>query len=302
MIEKVMASIGYGGVDFGYVDFERAHVVIIPAPYEQTVTYRRGTKRGPSAIFEASHNMELFDEELNVETHKVGIHTMPPLDIANLSPETMIEVIYKAEKEVLKSGKLPVLIGGEHAVSIGAVRAAKEACGEISVLQLDAHHDLRDEYEGSKNNHACVGRRIQELVSLVQLGVRSISKEEKEFLTRSANNGLKSISAYDILSDSLWDKKTISSLKEKVYISIDLDVLDPSVMPAVGTPEPGGLGWYLLLDILKLVAQQREIVGFDVVELTPLEGNIAPDFLASKLIYRLIGYIFSEKYKNEKKK
>ena len=302
MIEKVVTSVRYGGVDFGYVDFEKARVVVIPAPYEGTVTYRRGTKSGPSAIFEASHNMELFDEELNTETHKVGIHTVPPLDIADLSPEAMIDVVYKSEKEVLKSGKLPVLIGGEHAVSIGAVRAAGEVCGEISVLQLDAHHDLRDEYNGSKNNHACVGRRIHELAPLVQLGVRSISKEEKEFLSRGANNGIKNVSAYDILSDSLWDKKTIDFLKEKVYITIDLDVLDPSIMPAVGTPEPGGLGWYLLLDILKLVAQQREIVGFDVVELTPLEGNIAPDFLTSKLIYRLIGYIFSEKSKNEKKK
>ncbi|MEA3305202.1 MAG: arginase family protein, partial [Candidatus Omnitrophota bacterium] len=214
MIEKMAVSARYGGVDFSYASFEKASVVIIPVPYEETVTYRKGAKNGPSAIFEASHNMELFDEELNMETHKIGIHTMAPLDAAGISPEAMVEAVYKAEKEILNSGKLPVLIGGEHTVSIGAVKAAKEVCEEISVLQLDAHYDLRDEYKGSKNNHACVGRRVQELAPLVQLGVRSISREEKEFLSRGANNRVKSISAYDILSDSLWDKKTIESLKK----------------------------------------------------------------------------------------
>ena len=286
----------YGGADLAYVEFDKAKIIIIPAPYEGTVTYRKGTKNGPSAIFEASKNMELFDEELNVETHKIGIHTMSPLDIADLSPEAMIKAVHKTEKDILAAGKFPVLIGGEHSVSIGAVKAAKEVAGDISILQLDAHHDLRDEYEGSKNSHACTGRRIQEIAPLVQLGIRSVSKEEKEFLSTS-NNIIRSISAYDILNDTLWNKKTLDSLKEKVYISIDLDVLDPSIMPAVGTPEPGGLGWYLVLDILKLISQDKEIVGFDVVELAPLDGNVTPDFLASKLIYRLIGYIFFGKNK-----
>lgn len=286
----------YGGADLTYVDFERANVVIVPAPYEGTVTYRRGAKNGPSAIFEASKNMELFDEELNVETYKVGIHTMAPLDIAGMSPEAMIKAVYKTEKDILAAGKFPVLIGGEHTVSIGAVKAAKEAAGDMSILHLDAHHDLRDEYEGSKNSHACVGRRMQEIASLVQLGMRSISREEKEFLA-APNNIARTANTYDILNDTLWDRKILDSLKEKVYISIDLDVLDLSIMPAVGTPEPGGLDWYLTLDILKLISQDREIVGFDVVELSPLDGNVAPDFLASKLIYRLIGYIFFGKNK-----
>jgi len=286
----------YGGVDLSYVDFDKAKVVIIPAPYEGTVTYRKGTRNGPSAIFEASKYMELFDEEINAETFKIGIHTMPPLDIADLSPEAMIKTVYRTERDILAAGKFPVLIGGEHSVSIGAVRAAKEMTGDISVLHFDAHHDLRDEYEGSKNSHACVGRRMQEMASLVQLGIRSVSKEDKDFLS-TQNNISKIISAYDILNDTLWDKKALESLKEKVYVSIDLDVLDISIMPAVGTPEPGGLGWYLMLDILKLVAQNKEIVGFDIVELSPLSGNIAPDFLASKLIYRLIGYVFYGKKK-----
>jgi agmatinase len=286
----------YGGASLDYVDFDRAKVIVIPAPYEKTVTYRRGTKNGPAAILEASNNMELFDEELSVETYKIGIHTIAPLAISDLSPETMISSVHKTEKEILAAGKFPVLIGGEHTVSIGAAKAAKEVMGDISILHLDAHYDLRNEYEGSKNSHACIGRRLQELAPLVQLGVRSISKEEKDFLA-SSNNISRSVSAYDILNDSLWDKKTLEILKEKIYISIDVDVLDPSIMPAVGTPEPGGLSWYLILDILKAIAQDKEVVGFDVVELSPLEGNVAPDFLVSKLIYRLLGYIFFGKDK-----
>ena len=296
MPEKATYPIRYGGADLNYVDFDRAKVVVVPVPYEGTVTYRRGTGNGPSAILEASNNMELLDEELNIETHKVGIHTMPPLDVASLSVGAMIEKVQKIEKDILTAGKFPVLVGGEHSVSIGAAKAAKDVFGELSILQLDAHYDLRGEYKGSKYSHACVGRRLQEIAPLVQLGMRSFSREEKDFLA-APNNIARSISAYDILNDSLWDKKTLEALKEKVYITIDLDVLDPSIMPAVGTPEPGGLGWYLILDVLRLIAQNKEIVGFDVVELAPLEGNISADFLASKLIYRLLGYVFFEKNK-----
>ena len=296
MSEKAVYPIRYGGSDLNYVDFEKAKVVVLPAPYEGTVSYRKGTGNGPSAILEASGNMELLDEELNVETHKIGIHTMAPPDIADLSAQAMIEKVYQIEKDILSAGKFPVLVGGEHSVSIGAVKAAVDSLGEISVLHLDAHYDLRNEYKGSKYSHACVGRRMQEIAPLVQLGMRSASKEEKDFLA-VPNNIAKSISAYDILNDSLWYKKTLEVLKEKVYVSIDLDALDPSIMPAVGTPEPGGLGWYMILDILRLVAQEKEVVGFDIVELAPLEGDITSDFLASKLIYRFLGYIFFGKNK-----
>ena len=299
MSEKTVYPIRYGGADLNYVDFEKAKVVVIPAPYEGTVTYRRGTGNGPSAIFEASNNMELLDEELNSETHKIGIHTMAPLNIMDMSAPAMIEEVRKKEKEVLSAGKFPVMVGGEHSVSIGAVKAAKDVIGDISVLHLDAHYDLRNEYRGSKYSHACVARRLQEIAPVVLLGMRSLSREEKDFLG-TENNIARCVSAYDILNDSLWDKKTLDALKDKVYISIDLDVLDPSIMPAVGTPEPGGLGWYLILDILKIVVQEKEIVGFDVVELAPLGGDITSDFLASKLIYRLLGYIFFGK--NNKKR
>ncbi len=300
MVDRPTVTAKYGGSDLSYVDFEKAKVVLIPAPYEETVTYRRGTGNGPAAIFEASSYMELYDEELGAETFKVGIHTMNPLDIARLKPEAMIEEVCKATKGALAAGKFPVVIGGEHSVSIGAVKAAKDVAGDISVLQLDAHYDLRDEYRGSRNNHACAARRIQEIAPLVPLGARSVSKEEKDFLSAENNIPL-SVTAYDKLNDSLGDKKALEALREKVYVTIDLDVLDPSIMPAVGTPEPGGLSWYLILDILRLVAQNRDIVGFDVVEFSPLEGNIASDFLASKLIYRFLGYIFFGK-KNGKRK
>ncbi|MBU4376667.1 MAG: agmatinase [Candidatus Omnitrophica bacterium] len=296
---KNVSNVRFGGSGLSYVDFEKAKAVIIQAPYEGTVTYRKGTQRGPAAILEASANMEFFDEELNIETYKNGIHTLPPINISNLSVDNVIEEVYKSVKDVMKAEKLPVLLGGEHSVTIGAVRAAKEAAGDIMVLQLDAHYDLRDEYRGSRNNHACVARRIQEMAPLVQLGVRSLSKEEKDFLS-GENNVVKTISAYDMLTDQLWDRRMLEVLKDKVYITIDLDVLDPSIMPAVGTPEPGGISWYVLLDILKMVAQNKEIVGFDIVELAPIEGDIAPDFLTSKLIYRLLGYTFF--YKNGKKK
>jgi len=212
MSEKATYPIRYGGADLNYVDFDKAKVIVVPAPYEGTVTYRRGTGNGPSAIFEASGNMELLDEELNAETHKIGIHTMAPLEIASLSAQAMIEKVYKTEKDIMAAGKFPVLVGGEHSVSIGAVKAAKEVFTDISVLHLDAHYDLRNEYKGSKYSHACVGRRMQEIAPLVQLGMRSFSREEKDFLTSSTNIA-KSISAYDILNDSLWDKKISDALK-----------------------------------------------------------------------------------------
>lgn len=293
---KTSSNVRFGGSALPYADFEKAKAVIISAPYEGTVTYKKGTKNGPAAILEASSKMEFFDEELNVETHKIGIYTLPPLNIANLPVDNAIEEVYKTEKEVMRAGKFPVLLGGEHSITIGAVKAVKEVVGDISVLQLDAHYDLRDNWEGVKNNHACVARRIQEMTPLVQLGVRSLSKEEKDFLS-GGNNITKSVSAYDMLTDLLWDRKVIDALKEKVYITIDLDVFDPSMIPAVGTPEPGGLSWYLVLDILRSVAEQKEIVGFDVVELAPIEGNISSDFTASKLIYRLLGYTFFGKGK-----
>lgn len=294
-VKQDTGNSSFGGLEEEYSSFKKAKVVITQAPYEKTATYKKGTKNGPRAIIEASKNMELFDDELNQETYKIGIHTASPLETENLAPENMVEKVYVSTQEVLKSGKFPVMLGGEHSVTVGAVKALKETYPNLSVLQLDAHYDLRNEYLGSKFNHACVGRRISEICPLVQVGTRSLSKEEKEFLATQANGKVKTISVYDILDTPLWKDNAAKYLTENVYITIDLDVFDPSLMPAVGTPEPGGIGWYELLDLLKDIAKEKKVVGFDVVELCPIDGQIPSDFFAAKLIYRLLGYIFVRK-------
>ena len=292
---KTEVNLNYASMDEEYTGFKKAKVVILQAPYEKTATYKKGTVKGPSAIIDASKKIELFDDELNQETYKIGIHTMDPLAVEDMEPEAMVDSVYRATLDVLKANKFPVMLGGEHSVSIGAVKAFKETYPNISVLHLDAHYDLRNEYFGSKLNHGCVARRISEMCPIVQTGTRSLSKEEKEFLTSQANGRVKTINVYDILETPLWKDIISNSLSENVYISIDLDVFDPSLMPAVGTPEPGGLGWYETLDLLRNVSKDKKIVGFDVVELCPIKDQIASDFLAAKLVYRLLGYVFPTK-------
>ena len=285
----------YIALEEEYSSFKKSKVVVIQVPYDKTATYVKGTVNGPSAIIEASKKMELFDDELNQETYKIGIHTMEPLPVQELTPEAMVEKVYSAALEVLKANKFPVILGGEHSLSIGSVKAFKETYPNLSVLHLDAHYDMRDEYFGSKLNHGCVARRISEICPIVQAGTRSLSKEEKDFLATQTNGKIKTINVYDILETPLWKDIISHSLSEHVYVSIDLDVFDPALMPAVGTPEPGGIGWYETLDLLREVSKDRKIVGFDVVELCPIKGQVASDFLASKLIYRLLGYIFPTK-------
>jgi agmatinase len=278
-----------------YASYKKSKVAIMQVPYDKTTTYIHGTSKGPSAIIDASRYMELYDDELNQETFRIGIYTAEPLDVAKLSSEEMVEKVCVSTAELLKAGKFPVILGGEHSVSIGAVKAFKEVYPNISVLHLDAHYDLRDEYFGSKLNHGCIARRISEICPVVQVGTRSMSKEEKDFLASQPNGKVKSISVYDILDTPMWKDKTTNALSENVYVTIDLDVFDPAIVPAVGTPEPGGIGWYETLDLLRDVSKDKKIVGFDVVELCPIEGQITSDFLAAKLIYRLLGYIFSGK-------
>ena len=292
MDEKVK---NYAGLEEEYASFKKAKAVICQVPYEKTATYLKGTKNAPSAIIEASRKMELFDDELNQETFRIGIHTMEALPVEDLEPEAMVEKVYQAAAEILKAGKFPVMLGGEHSISPPAVRAFKEAYPDLSVLQLDAHYDMRDEYVGSRLNHGCAARRISEICPIVQVGVRSLSKEEKDFLNSQAGANIKSMSVYDILETPMWKDKVASSLSENVYVTIDMDVFDPAIVPAVGTPEPGGLGWYETLDLLKDVAKDRKIVGFDLVELCPIKGQIASDFFTAKLAYRLLGYAFPSK-------
>ena len=203
-MNKVTNIARYGGHEASVTDFDKAKVVILPVPYEGTVTYRQGTKNGPLAIIEASRNMEIYDEELNVETHKVGIYTMPLMDLVDATPEGAVESVCLAVKNLLSASKFPVVIGGEHSISLGAIKAVKETVGDFSVLHFDAHSDMRNEYGGTKYNHTCVGRRIQEIAPITQLGIRSMSKEDKEFID-SKGNISRVITAYDILNDALWD-------------------------------------------------------------------------------------------------
>lgn len=282
----------YCALEEEYSNLKKAKAVIVQVPYDKTATYLKGTKDGPAAMIESSKKMELFDDELNQETYRIGIHTMEPLPVVDLSPEDMIEKVYSATLDVLKANKFPVVVGGEHSLSPGAVKAAKEVYPNLSVLHLDAHYDLRDEFMGSRNNHGCAARRMSEICPITQVGVRSMSRGEKDFLAGQTNGRVKTMSVYDILDTPMWKDKVTRSLSESVYVSIDLDVFDPSIVPGVGTPEPGGIGWYETLDLLRDVSRDRKIVGFDVVELCPVKGQIASDFFAAKLIYRLLGYVF----------
>jgi len=255
-------------------------------PYDKTSTWIKGADNGPSALIEASGNMELYDIETDSSVCEKGIFTDKPVR-EDSTPEKMVAAVRKRVSGHLSNGKFVVVLGGEHSVTFGSVQAHADRFKDMSVLQLDAHSDLRDEYEGSKYNHACVMARIKEICPIVQVGIRSMDVSEKENLGK--NNVF---FAKDIHDNREWMDKAVALLKDNVYVTIDLDVFDPSIMPSTGTPEPGGLGWYDVLALLKKVVASRNVVGFDVVELCPSKHNKAPDFLAAKLVYSLLGYKF----------
>lgn len=275
------------GIEEKFSDYDKSKVVILPIPYEGTVTYGKGTLKGPKAIIEASKNLELYDIELDEEIYKAGIHTLSNLDVEK-EPEKTIEIIYKKIKKLLEDNKFVVVFGGEHSITSGTVKAMKEKFSDLSVLQIDAHSDLRDSYDGTKFSHACVMRRIFEMkIPFVQVGIRSQDIEEADFIKEKRLNPY---FAKDIYKNDNWMNEAVDKLAENVFITIDLDGLDPSIMPSTGTPEPGGLYWYHILRLLRKVAEKKNIVGFDVVELAPIENLKFPDFLAAKLTYKLIGY------------
>lgn len=278
----------FGALDPECAAYDSALFVVIPVPYDLTSTYQPGSRQGPGAILAASANMELYDEELGKSTYRQGIYTTPHVEVDARGPEHMMAAIRRAVADVLRDDKIPVLLGGEHSVTLGAVQAVKAAFPGLQTLQLDAHADLRESYQGTPYSHACIARRIQELCPLVQAGIRSMSEEEALFLRSGA---VKTFSADFILDDPDWAEKICTHLDGDVYVTIDLDVLDPSCMPATGTPEPGGVSWRHLLMLLRPLAKKCKIRGLDVVELSPLPGQVAPDFLAAKLIYRIMGYI-----------
>jgi agmatinase len=278
----------YLGIPEDLSRYASSPYVILPVPYEGTVTYGAGTAYGPNAIIEASREVELFDDELGTEPYRTGVHTLPPLETTSGGPQVQNEIIYQRFKRLLADGKKVCMLGGEHSISYGPVRACLEKYPELTVLQLDAHADLRDGYLGQEFSHAAVMRRIRDLTQkTISVGIRNYSIEEAEYI-KSA--GVKIIAARYINSNPGWIDEVVAQLSGDLYLTIDLDGFDPSLVPATGTPEPGGLLWYPTLELLKRAISKCNLVAFDVVELAPIEGYHAADFLAAKLIYKIIGY------------
>lgn len=269
-------------------DYDRAAAAVLPLPFEASTTYVRGTCRGPRAILEASSQVEHFDEELRTETCQAGIATMTPPPLEGRGFNQASPLIEQAAAEVIRDGKLLVAIGGEHSVTAPLVKAVKQGIGDLGVMQLDAHADLRETYEGSPHSHACVMRRVSELCPVVQVGIRSLSRQEAELIGAERRAVF---FAHKMRQDPNWADHALALLPTKVYLTIDLDFFDPALIPAVGTPAPGGFGWHETLAFLRRLSRQRQVVAFDVVELCPIPGQVVSDFAAAKLIYRLIGYI-----------
>jgi N1-aminopropylagmatine ureohydrolase len=269
----------------GEVSYQKARFAVLPVAYDGTSTWLKGADRGPEAILSASANMELYDIETDSEPWRSGIITMAPME-GFPTPEIMTETVRDATRELLADGKVVVGIGGEHSISIGMIQAHADHFDGLMVLQFDAHADSRDEYEGSRFNHACVMARVAEICPAVQVGIRSLDASERENLHPS-----RTFFAHKFTGSEADIHAILEQLKGPLYITIDLDVLDPSEMPSTGTPEPGGLSYRQLTGILKHVCRKFRVVGFDVVELLPIESNKAPDFLAARIIYQLMAYI-----------
>jgi agmatinase len=278
----------FAGIEDQYAAFEQAAILLQTVPYDGTSTWGKGADRGPAAFLEAAENMELYDIETGKEVYRKGISMLPPI-LESASPESMCRAVYERAKELLNSDKFLTFFGGEHSISIGAIRAFYEKYPGISILQLDAHADLRPEYLGSACNHACALYEASRNTNLVQAGIRSMDISEMAFLDPG-----KCFFAQDIYGQTAWMEKALGLLGDEVYITLDLDVFDPSVMPATGTPEPGGMDFYSMLKFLKLVFSKKNVLGFDIVELAPLQGNKAPEFMVAKLYYKMLSYKFMD--------
>lgn len=276
----------FGGHEVVY-SYGESKIIIVPVPYDETSTWMRGSDKGPDAILNASPNLEFFDVETMSEAHLHGIFTDEPVKEKS-SPEKLTAAVYRKISSLLNEGKFPVIIGGNHTVPIGAFRAYSEFYNDLTILQLDAHADLRPEYEGSPLNHACAMARAREYAPVVQVGIRSMSKDELPYLQRD-----RMFFAHELYADKSLYKKALEKISKNVYLTIDLDVLDPSLMPSTGTPEPGGPSYQELMLFLRDVIRNRNLVGFDVVELCPSELDKAPDFVAAKMIYQLLSYRFA---------
>jgi agmatinase len=285
-----MGSAGFGGLEVTQNDYSSARAVVLPVPYDGTATYRTGSREGPAAILNASANMELFDEDLKRDPSEVGIATLEPVEPDARGPEWMVESVQRHCEGPVNDGKFVVGLGGEHTVTLGLLRPHVEMHSKgLSVLQIDAHADLRNTYQESRLSHACVMRRALEMCPVVGVGIRSFSREEYKFMQES---GLQPFTMDRIRSRDDWIDQVVDRLSQRVYLTIDLDGLDPSICPGVGTPEPGGLDWIQVVQLLKKVFKKREVVGADVVECLPLPGQCQSEFLAARLVYKLIGYRF----------
>ena len=276
----------FAGIPEKYSQYHESAVVLLPVPYDGTSTYGKGADKGPEAMLDAAENMELYDIETDSEVFRKGIYLAESIEEKS-NPEQMVIAVHKAVEYHLNNHKFIGLFGGEHSVSIGSIRAFSERFPELTVLQLDAHSDMRPAYEGSPFNHACAMHEASKNCKLVQVGIRSMDASEKEFIDPDHL-----FTTYAIRENKYWKEDVVNLLGALVYVTIDLDVFDPSVIPSTGTPEPGGLYWNEILDLLKMVFRNTRVVGFDIVELAPKQGFPASDFNAAKLLYKILSYKF----------
>ncbi|MDN3595455.1 agmatinase [Zunongwangia endophytica] len=286
-----MSKKNYAGIPDKYARIDEAKVVLIPVPYDGTSTWQKGADKGPDAFLEASENMELYDIETRSEVYKKGIYLAPAVS-EDASPEKMVEAVYKTTKNYIAQDKFVTLFGGEHSISIGSIKAFNESFADLTVVQLDAHADLRAEYEGSKNNHACAMHEASKNTNLVQVGIRSMDISETDHMDEN-----QVYFGHDLHED--WMDDAIGQMTPNVFITIDLDAFDPSILPSTGTPEPGGLFWYETLEFLKLMFKKKNVVGFDIVELCPNKNEKSSDFLAAKLYYKMLSYKFKYQDSND---
>ncbi|AVI51016.1 agmatinase [Pukyongia salina] len=276
----------YAGIPAQYATSENSKIVLIPVPFDGTSTWQKGADKGPEAFLHASENMELYDIETETEVYKHGIFLAEPI-LESSSAEAMVTAVYKRTKDYILRNKFVTIFGGEHSISIGTIRAFNDCFEDLSVLHIDAHADLRKSYEGSAYNHACAVHEASQTTNLVQVGIRSMDISEADYMDDE-----KTFFAHEMASDEYWMDNALDALGENVFITFDLDALDPSIMPATGTPEPGGMLWYETLEFLRKVFSERNVVGFDIVELCPKKYDKSSDFLAAKLYYKMLSYKF----------
>lgn len=278
----------YAGIPEEFSKIETSKIVLIPVPYDGTSTWQKGADKGPEAFLEASKNMELYDIETDSEVYRNGIFLAS--EITEFSaPEKMVSVVHDLTKSYIRKNKFVTLVGGEHSISIGSIRAFNECFHSLTVVQIDAHADLRKEYNGSSCNHACAMYEASQNTNLIQIGIRSMDSIETTVMDKD-----KVFFAHDLATDDYWMENAIDLMTENVFLTIDLDAFDPSIVPATGTPEPGGLLWYETLDFLYKIFKEKNVVGFDIVELCPNKYDKSSDFLAAKLYYKMLSYKFKD--------